>query len=193
VTLLTAAVLALGLGALAAHRLGHIDTRILSLERDLGILQRTAADEGDPQGAGDDDVLVQLETVPEGRANATEKVGHDSLLRVPFLYRTTVGKAALLEDLRKDYEYLLTARDRVWPSVAGPIALAIFFVAISAAMLPGVEGFLVRNYQLNTMLILMIAYSWWLLLSWAVVALSTMPTEHRTKKVFRPRLFERVT
>lgn len=43
-------------------------------------------------------------------------------------------------------------------------------------MLPGVEGFLVANHQLNMMLILMLAYVWWLLVAWAVVAVAILPS-----------------
>lgn len=52
------------------------------------------------------------------------------------------------------------ARRGAPPRLRGLCVATAAFVAIPAAMLPGVEGFLVTNHQLNTTLILGLAYGW---------------------------------
>jgi hypothetical protein len=56
--------------------------------------------------------------------------------------------------------------------VAGPAALAILFLAISGAMLPGTGGFLQTYHQLNTTLILGIGYGWAGLGAYTIAAIS---------------------
>lgn len=52
----------------------------------------------------------------------------------------------------------------------GPMVAASAFVGLAGAMLPGVEGMLVTNYQLNTTLILGLAYGWGGLVAYAGLA-----------------------
>ncbi len=201
VTLLTASLLAFGLAALAFVRVGHFDAALRGLDSQLVGMQRMlketlSADER-PSGlsaqSSVDEVLAHLETVGGG-TRASGKVGHDAIFEVPSVVQGThlEEKRAVWEELQKMRARLLSVQDRVWPGVVGPISLAILFVAVSSMMLPGVEGFLVANHQLNTMLILMLAYAWWLLVAWAVVAVAVLPSGAVDRKVFRPRLFERV-
>lgn len=202
ITILGSVVLALGLAALASHRAAHMDGVIRAFDRDVTSIRRTVessggigSDAGLPGGTvALDEVLASLELVGGATEAQTSRVGHDSIVDVPALAERT--RAEVLEKveraLLKQRTALRGARDRVWPMVAGPIGLAIAFVAISATMLPGVEGFLVTYHDINTMFILMIGYSWWLLVAWAVLALASLPTEAVETKRFRPRIWERV-
>lgn len=203
VTLLAGTLLAFGLAALASHRTSQLDTSLRAADWEVEMLDRIAAsgtgggEDSNPLPGGSselDALLGQLETVEAGGTTATGKVGHDSIIEVSRVHQraSVVGKQELRQSLVKQRESIRFARDRVWPSVIGPVSLAIFFVAVSGSMLPGAEVFLVDQFQLNTMLVLTLAYSWWLLVAWAVLAVALLPTDWTHTKVFRPRLFERV-
>ncbi|MGQ0797409.1 MAG: hypothetical protein ACT4OI_06065 [Methanobacteriota archaeon] len=200
VTFITGSLLAFGLAGLAFLRVGHIDARLRSVDRELHALSRAIKEElggdesADPPTEHAVRDVVRVETVGGG-ASGVEKAGHDSILDVPRVFQATgtASKEQVRMDVRKERDHLRLARDRVWPGVAGPISLATFFVAVSAASLPGVEGPLsVELFQLNTMLILTISYTWWLLVAWSVAALALLPTDSVETKRFRPRLWERV-
>lgn len=201
VTLLGGTLLAFGLAALASHRTSQLDASLRAADWEVEMLDRIAAsgtgggEDSNPLGSSAlDAVLGQLETVEAGGTTATDKVGHDSIIEVSRVHQraSVVGKLELRQSLVKQRESIRFAREHVWPSVIGPVSLAIFFVAVSGSMLPGAEVFLVDQFQLNTMLILTLAYSWWLLVAWAALAVALLPTEWTHTKVFRPRLFERV-
>jgi hypothetical protein len=65
---------------------------------------------------------------------------------------------------------------RVWSTVGGPIAVAFSLGAISAAMLPGAEGFATANFRLNATFVLILAYGWWIVLLWLIVAVMALPS-----------------
>jgi len=55
-------------------------------------------------------------------------------------------------------------------ALAGPSFVAVAFVAVSSMLLPGVDGFLIANYQLNTGAILALSYGWWVLILYALLS-----------------------
>ena len=55
-------------------------------------------------------------------------------------------------------------------ALAGPALVAVAFVAASSMLLPGVEGFLVYNYLLNTTAILTLSYGWFGLIMYALLS-----------------------
>lgn len=57
-----------------------------------------------------------------------------------------------------------------WFALAGPAIGAVAYVAISAMLLPGYQGFLRVNYQLNTTAILVLSYGWAGLLTYALTS-----------------------
>ena len=70
-----------------------------------------------------------------------------------FKYKSTA-------DLLAERQRLSRARRSVRGYAAGPGIVATVFLGISGAMLPGVDAFLQSLHQLNTTLILGIAYGW---------------------------------
>ena len=55
-------------------------------------------------------------------------------------------------------------------ALTGPSFAAVGYVAISAMMLPGVNGYLADNFRLNTGLVLSLSYGWLGLLSYALLS-----------------------
>lgn len=55
-------------------------------------------------------------------------------------------------------------------ALAGPAFVAVAFVAVSSMLLPGVDGFLVYNYTLNTGAVLAFSYGWLGLILYALVS-----------------------
>jgi hypothetical protein len=76
----------------------------------------------------------------------------------------------------------LVARDAIWPTLTGPILLSIGFAAIGGTMLPGAGPFLTTNFRLNTLLVLFLAYGWWLLIGWYGFAIASLRRVGRRKR-----------
>jgi len=55
-------------------------------------------------------------------------------------------------------------------ALAGPAFVAVAFVAVSSMLLPGVDGFLVANYTLNTGAVLALSYGWLGLILYTLVS-----------------------
>jgi len=103
--------------------------------------------------------VVRLEQRPaRGGARATKRPGY------------------LIQLLMVQHRALQSAREEVWPTVAGPIFVSLLFVVIAGTMLPGSEGFAVANFRLNTTLILLLMYGWPILVAWAAAALALLPS-----------------
>ena len=62
-------------------------------------------------------------------------------------------------------------------TLLGPSISAAAFAGISAALLPAGAGFLVTNFQLNTLFILSLSYGWIGLIAYAVVSLFLAASE----------------
>ena len=204
VTMLGSVFLGLALVALASFRAAHLDELMLSMEIRTSVLaQVTGIDlrtKGDDHRTslptatiGLDDVLDGLESLADG-GSRTMRLAHDTVVQVPEV-SLPVGRRSVA-DIQRDmvtrYQSLESARNRVWTSVLGPLIVSLWFLAGAAAMLPGAAGFAQTNFQLNTMLVLFLAYSWLLLLSWAVASVVMLPSASLQRRVFRPRLWEKV-
>lgn len=204
VTLLGSVVVALGVVALASSRASHLDEALLSMEirlatlsRETGVDSRSLLDSpasNSRKPAQDIASVLDLLDAGEDTALDADPGGHDSLVEVhqvaPAAPTRTVTE--LQWDLVSQYRAVQTARERVWIAVAGPLIVSFVFLSISAAMLPGSDGFAQTNFQLNTTLILILAYGWWLLLGWSVLAVIMFPITSRKRRIFRPRLWELV-
>ncbi len=204
VTMLASVFLALALVALASFRAAHLDEVLLSMEIRTSVLaQVTGVDlrttEDDPRTSVDtptiglDDVLDGLDAAADG-GSPTMRLARGTMVQVPKI-SIPVGPRSVA-DIQRDmvarYRSLESARDRVWTSVVGPLIVSLGFLAGAAAMLPGAAGFAQTNFQLNTMLVLFLAYGWLLLLAWAIASLIMLPSASRQRRVFRPRLWEKV-
>jgi len=197
ITLLAASFLVLGLGSIAVARLGRFDTAIRELDLEIAAIRHairgaTMNDDSSPGRSSSVEFVQHLQAIGI-RTTESEKVGHDAMIDVSPEIREEASddRTALWEELREQRAHLVSLRNHVWPIVIGPISLGILFVAISGTMLPGVEGFLVSNFHLNTALILLLAYSWWLLVTWTVFALATLPAETLERASPRTRLHDR--
>ncbi len=123
-------------------------------------------------------VLVDIE-----RTKTAVKQTHDAELisaeAVALLdtgnYNAAMDRAASARRALERPEFAVTARTAAFaPSsfvaLAGPSIAAVSYVAVSAMLLPGVFGFLERNFQLNTTAILALSYGWLGLLAYAIVS-----------------------
>ncbi len=66
---------------------------------------------------------------------------------------------------------------RALVTLAGPSVTAVFFAALSAALLPGAEGFLQTSFTLNTFVVLFFAYGWSGLLAYSLSSLFLAASE----------------
>lgn len=202
VTMLGSALLALALVAFASFRAAHLDEVLLSLEIRTSVLaQVTGIDlqtsEEEPRTSVRaetirvDDVLEGLDTSADGVP--TMQLSRDEVVQVPEVSVPVSPRS--LADVQRDtlsrYRTVQSARDRVWTSVLGPLIASLALQA-AAAILPGAAGLAQTNFQLNTMLVLFLAYGWLLLLWWAIASLVMLPSASRQRKVFRPRLWEKL-
>jgi len=200
-TLVVASILALAIAAIVMARISRFDATLRVLDLEIatlgpGVKGGIVSDDGpsprSPQSAVAD-VIRRLETVGGGTV-AEERVGHDAIIGLSSVVQRqgVEDRQALREELGRQRARISASRDRMWPGAVGPISLSLVFVAIAGTMLPGVEGFLVANFRLNTAFILLIAYSWWLLVAWSVVAIATLPTDTvEPGAAPRPQVFER--
>lgn len=203
VTMLGSMFLALAIVALASFRAAHLDELLLSMEMRTAVLSQVAGVDLRPTAddrrtslrsasIGLDEVLDGLDGPPDGGA-LPMRLAQDTVV-VPEV-RLPVGAHSIADvqgEMVNRYRAIQSARDRVWISVLGPLAVSLCFLASAGAMLPGAEGFAQTNFQLNTMLVLFLGYAWLLLLAWAVATLVMLPSASRRRRVFRPRLWETV-
>ncbi len=204
VTLIASLMLALFVVALASLRAAHLDELVLTMELRLSTLARVTGI--DPRIVPDSPRAAQrrdanaiedaLDPIigPDDFPLSTRRSSHDTLIEVPRV-ETAVGTASVADvqrDFAARYRAIQTARGRVWSSIAAPLSLSLVFVGISAIMLPGSDGFAQTNFQLNTAFVLFLSYAWWLLLAWSMYAIAALPGGSRKRRIFRPRLWERV-
>ncbi len=123
-------------------------------------------------------VLVDIE-----RTKTAAKQTHDAELisaeAVALLdtgnYTAAMDRSAMARRALERPEFAMTARTAAFaPSsfvaLAGPSIAAVFYVSVSAMLLPGVFGFLERNFQLNTTAVLTLSYGWLGLLAYAIMS-----------------------
>src|SRR6059036_76863 len=73
-------------------------------------------------------------------------------------------------------------------ALAGPAFCAVAFVAVSSMLLPGVDGFLLFNRELNTAAILTLSYGWFGLIMYALMSVYYVVRPASTK----PSAMERI-
>jgi hypothetical protein len=73
-------------------------------------------------------------------------------------------------------------------ALAGPAFVAVAFVAVSSMLLPGVDGFLLANRELNTAAILSLSYGWFGLIMYALMSVYYVMRPASTK----PSAMERI-
>lgn len=206
VTMLGSMFLALTMVALASFRATRLDEILLSIEMRTAVLSqvtgvdlRTTEDDRRPPsrsaGIGLEEVLDGLDGLDGPLEGGVPSVRLEQATVVVPAMSLSVGARSVVdvqEDVVGLYRAVQSARDRVWVSVLGPLAVSLCFLASAGAMLPGAEGFAVTNFQLNTMLVLFLEYGWLLLIWWAVASLIMLPSASRQRRVFHPRLWETV-
>lgn len=179
VSLVLASFLAIVLVLQASSRATHMDASLIRLERRIALL-RAAAPRRESFDAFDDFELdVPSDGVTAGGSRAlvrVEREGHDTLLSLPSgAHESARGaRAALLSHLAYERTAIREARAEVWSMAAGPVLMALGFLAIAAPMLPGADGFATAHYILNTTLILFLSYGTVPLVAWSLVALGMM-------------------
>lgn len=111
----------------------------------------------------DDVQIVEVPVAPEEDAT---RIARDAL------YRAVARRG------------LMVRRAKVWPTLVGPMALLLAFVAIGGAMLPGSGEFAAAHFHLNTALILFLGYGWPFLVAWTTLGVASL---HFAPELARPR------
>jgi len=76
-------------------------------------------------------------------------------------------------------------------ALAGPAFCAVAFVAVSSMLLPGVDGFLLFNRELNTAAILTLSYGWFGLIMYALMSVYYVVRPASTKPSAMERIVRR--
>jgi len=185
ITLVAGSLLALLLTAHGAARAGRLDDALMGIDLRIRLLPTTWRTEaGNPRKAPSGGALAPgqgpapaLEGLDKSRAGYPAAV-EAALQPQPSEALDTVARLeearlkALRWELLAQKQAVVDARRALWPAMTGPIAVSMLFVAIASVMLPGSEGFATAHFQLNTTLVLFLAYGLPLLLLWAVIAVS---------------------
>lgn len=183
-SLLASILVALVLAALAGLRVFRIDDAVRALElRIAGLPEAASLPSAEhvtqedlqniaPSDEEVDELLAVLHTSTGAPIAELEVTG--TLLDVETaITGTKIRKEVLKAAVRQSAE-LLGDRVRGVRSVAGPIVASFLLTAVAGAMLPGSEGFALRNFQLNTALVLFLGYAWAFLAAWAVAAVAML-------------------
>ncbi len=179
--LLAGAIFLVGVIAAAVLTARSLDSRIAAMESagspeetvyEEVVVTEDAPDEvppplaEDPVEGGDhvdrdiDELLVSLQEMEED-AGAAEEVAEPAAADptpAPAARTVHAKSTATLGDSRR-LSKLRTKRDGITSYFAGPALAAIGVVGISGAMLPGSDAFLQTYFQLNTALLLGLAYT----------------------------------
>ncbi len=198
VSLLGAIVLAAFLASLAGSRAGHLDEIVRSLDLRLAGLPEAMmlpedrdanladVDSLPPSDAEIDDFLKRIEMVPtEGGVAEFEVAG--TLVDVSTAISGSKTRRELLKEIIRQREDALAGRARIVESVAGPLAGCLTFAVVAGAMLPGVEGFAAVHFQLNTAVLLFLAYGWACLVGWALVGVGLLGARSSSKSPGQPQ------
>src|SRR6266545_4256143 len=109
---------------------------------------------------------------------AGSRAGHlDEIVRSLDLRLAGLPEAMMLPEDRD----AIVARTVIVESVAGPLAGCLTFAVAAGAMLPAVEGFAAVHFQLNTAVLLFLAYGWTCLVGWALVGVGLLGARSATK------------
>ncbi len=175
ISLPLAVVLAVVIAVTTARWVAHLEEALRSLDTRIAVVR--AAPSPDPSAVVPDAVSPALEQTLQtlDRSPAAEvarEMGSDVLIEVTGTLSPRAAQARLetMAELVSQRLQLRRSRRRAWWTVAGPMVMSFAFAAISGAMLPGAGGFAQTYFRLNTTLVLFLAYTWWILVAWAVVS-----------------------
>lgn len=157
---LAAGALLAGLVGAMVARTNFLDRRIAALEGHGGPAGggtenpgAAVAEGAPPKDRVDKDIDDLLESLSEMETTAVEVELEESGLGAPFRAAAPADASVArvrFEGMRRSVREYLT----------GPAAVALLFLGICGAMLPGTTGFLQTYHQLNTTLILAMGYGW---------------------------------
>ncbi len=176
VSLVLAALLAIVLVHQASARVAHLDGLLARLDRRISLLRTATSPVLRAAGLDDPELAIPSSEFEAGSSQGLvqlEKAGHDTLVTVAPATRSDGpgARAALLRQLVMERIAIREARADVWSAAAGPVVMALGFLAIASPMLPGADGFAAAHYVLNTTLILFLSYGMVPLVGWSILAL----------------------
>jgi len=169
-----------------SRRVSDLESSLLRVERRVGMLRaKVRKNPSNLASASGSVSLPELDTVEalDGLAGGgapsmirIERQGHDTLVPVPEGVSSSKSFVVteVLRQLVRERNALRQARARVWTVAAGPVLTCLVFLAIAGPMLPGSAGFAAAHFQLNTALILFLAYGLPPLVAWSLVALGML-------------------
>lgn len=178
VFLIVGAIFLVGVGVAAVLGARSLDTRIEHLEArgasDESVVEEIVVEEPipdqvppplveNPGTSGDhvdrdiDELLVSLQEMEEDAGTEEEAGAPKPAPKVAP--RVAVPSRALTQGDTRRLSLLRKKRDGIGAYFAGPALASIGAIGISAAMLPGTDAFLQTYYQLNTALLLGLAYT----------------------------------
>jgi hypothetical protein len=165
----TAGALLAGIVVAASRRTASLDRRIAEIDVEIraakGITTQAAAVPAGNEGVVEpddvdkdiDDLLGKLSDIGEDSDEATAEVTHSA---PPIAVVASPPPSSVPKELVAEKQGLVRARRSVFSYALGPALVATAYLAVSGAMLPGTGAFLQSFHQLNTALILGMAYGW---------------------------------
>lgn len=192
---IVATLLAVVLVTSASRRASALETSLHRVDRRIALIRAKAtpragrsAPVSGPVSVDELDVVETLDRLADGGTSTVlrlEREGHDTLVPVPPVSAASNASAAthLLREFVGERIALREARARAWTLVAGPIVTCLLFLGIAGPMLPGSGGFAAAHYQLNTALVLFLAYGLAPLVAWSVITLGMVGAASRTESV----------
>lgn len=192
IAIVLASLLAVVLVLHASARAASLESSLRRLDRRIALLR--AAPQERPSDTSvhripvprdlEADIGTELDAFAGGSSPSVvglEKEGHDTLVPMARTARVAASEARteVLRLLVRERIALREARSRVWTIAAGPVLLSVVFLAIAGPMLPGAGGFAAAHYQLNTTLVLFLAYGFAPLVAWSVISLGMMGPRDR--------------
>jgi hypothetical protein len=186
--IVVAGLLASVLALFAALRVSAAESTLRDLDRQIAVVRAQPAvvrgpvrwpsgltSTGDRTGGGNAEADVSSD--PASRtATVLEKQGHDTLVDLTDLVQSASSRprTGILQALVRERIATREARAQLWWTAFGPVLMSVIFLAIAAPMLPGSDGFAAAHYQLNTALILFLAYGLAPLLAWTLISLGLL-------------------
>ncbi|HEX9339744.1 MAG TPA: hypothetical protein VF992_01015 [Thermoplasmata archaeon] len=174
VTLIGSVLLVLGLAIAASLHVASIGREVARLDERIAVVRGSARAEMRFSAVADRDVDAELDAT----LGTMERDVAVVEVRTPMPVTRRPG-VPTMQEARSLIRELVSERFAVRQSLAGvrwaiapAVAAAIVFGAIASVMLPAVDGFARWNYQLNTTLILFLAYGWPVLVAWTVTAIA---------------------
>ncbi len=174
-TLVGSTLLVIGLAIAASLHIASIGDAVAELDRRIAVIRGSArADRRSsaPRVLTDREIEDELDEVLGLMQRDVALIEIQSTPKVAVPAATMQETRSLLRELVTERMSTRKGVSAVRWAVSGPIISSIVFGAIASAMLPAVERFGLRNYQLNTALVLFLSYGWPFLVGWAVAAIA---------------------